>query len=261
MSSPYRHPNPPSPAAVATRRIDLGGTVAEFPANTMAWWSIVAALTFATVVAIASTRGVWVALQGAAIVSALGLVVVGIGTLQQARITLHEHGLRIRRRKRASLVPFSEIDGLYIWVPRVGSVLPIVRAYQGLCVSVVTHDGVRHDFDAREILNLPDLARRLERECSLPLVGPAGDALDRGEWLAFGPLCFNREMVRADSRAVAWSEIESVVFCPDQIEIRASGQVWHTAPLAAIPHDRVLRAVLPRLTRVELSPSRTALGR
>ena len=167
-----------------------------------------------------------------------------IGESSIAGVDLHTKGLVVHDADEGPTdVAFEDIDAMHF---EVDGLIPGPPR-----IILLTFDE-RRAVIPRDLLKLDVVMKALDREVTEPLIANATEALARGERLVFGPVVLVLDGIELFEKSLPWGELAWVAAEPDSIVFYANeprGRFgW--APLADLPHPRVLLEVLRRRTQI-----------
>jgi hypothetical protein len=195
----------------------------------------------------------WVALALVSPFAAAAGMLLGLGPLglRGARVVLHERGIVVYAHGARDVVPFSDVRDVWwegLWTGAYFARISALRLVDGedrahrVPLQVERADGV---------------VRWVDRHCSANLMPDARTAFRAGETLTFGPVSFDRDVVRFEGVRCPWTRIRLVRLLPGRVAFFRWIPIfpWKTVRLDRVPHPflfvRLLRDAAPK---VEVHP-------
>jgi hypothetical protein len=164
---------------------------------------------------------------------------------RSVRVLVHQSGVVVARGASRDIVPFDDVDELWIGGTRKSDVLRINET------TLVLTDGTRHRVPL--VVESPDvLYRELTRHCSQPLVADALHAVAAGEQLTFAAVIVDKEAIRVGDGVARFAELTLVRFESGRVKLFKGTRLiaWRTIDLTEVPHPTVLMRVLKELAPV-----------
>jgi hypothetical protein len=183
-----------------------------------------------------------------------------IGSLRNrsVQVILHQRGLVVSSRRSRDVVLFQAVRDVWwdgLWISAYASAVTTLR---------LVDDRNRSHFVPLRIERADEVARWVERHCSLPLIAEARAALQGGETLTFGDVTFDREHVRFANVRLPWARIRLVRLLPGRVAFFRTlpNFPWKTVRLDRVPHPSVfVRLLRDAAPKVEIYPPQPDVDR
>ncbi|HEY8080186.1 MAG TPA: DUF6585 family protein [Labilithrix sp.] len=251
MKQPYRVPTELAPDP-PRRPDDMGELVSKHRAKTSIGPSVAALVLFFVIIP-STTHGVptLILVSGAGLFVIVLLLLGWLAAQWKPTVELWDKGIVVKRRwTHPRRVRFEDVDAVFY--DTTGLRLPFTQPSVG--VTLTTHAGGRLALPS-DLSATDKIVSSVDRRVTRPLLAPAKRAFADGDTLHFGPLLVHeRRIAVAGLEPLAFEDLDCVEARGVEIRFYRRGKNWPpfaTVSLHAVPHPRVLLAVLATRVPVE----------